>query len=62
MCSNTIAHLKGYHCLFAHDQTPDLKDSQLFDCPEVCLLVASDSPACPVCLSLHFGNTSGLSL
>lgn len=60
---NAVTNLRGYQWLFGH-KALDLKDSWPFDCPEICLLLAPDSPVTLLyfCLSGHFGNISGLSL
>lgn len=63
LCTSDVesSNLRGYHWLFGH-KAPGLKDSELFDCCEICLFLASDSQVTLLCVSGHFGNISGLSL
>lgn len=61
LCSHAATNLKEYHWWFDH-RAVYMKDSWPLDCLEICLLSASDSPVILLCPSVHFGNTSGLSL
>lgn len=61
MCNLVVTNLRGYHWLIGH-KLPDMKGSQLFECSEICLLLAPDSPVTHLCFFLSGQNISGLSL